>query len=128
MQCDWNGYTLEVRGDWTGRWAFLAPEYELWLNDQQLDTGGGPRVSPELEAIFEDTDGDLHHIKASIISIAGIRPRCEITVEGEAVATGRVPVKNILNPLLIMTIIASIAAMVYVGPDVLRDILPMIRS
>ncbi|MFU8803096.1 MAG: hypothetical protein ACNA8W_04725 [Bradymonadaceae bacterium] len=122
MEIQWKDHTLKVTGNWTGRWLYLAPDYELWLDDQRLDRSGGPRLRPKLEAIYEDTGGELHHIEADLISIAGIRPLCEISVEGEVIASSRVRVENILNPFLIIVIILSTVVMLYVGPDVLRSL------
>ena len=121
METQWNGHTLKVTGDWTGRWLYLAPDYELWLDDQRLDRAGGPRVKPHLEAIFEDEDGALHHIEADLVSIVGLRPVCEICVEGDVIATDRVRVQNFLNPFLILVILISTVVMLYVGPEVIQQ-------
>ncbi len=120
MQTEWNGYTIEVRGDWTYRWLYLAPEYELFIDDRQVDRTGGPILHPELEGLFEDTDGDVHHIEVEILSIVGYRPDCDITVDGEALTSGSVHVRNVLNPLLSMFILFSTVIMLYLGPSVLR--------
>lgn len=125
MEVQWKDHTLRVTGNWTARWLFLAPEYELWLDDELLDSGGGPRLRPVLEAIYEDEKGDQHHIEAELVSVLGLRPNCDICVEGELIANDRVQVENFLNPFLVLAIIVSTAVMVYVGPDVVRDYLPM---
>ncbi len=124
MEAKWKDHTLKVTGNWTGRWLFLAPEYELWLDDLQLDRTGGPRLGPRLEAIYEDESGDLHHIEADLVSVVGYNPECEISVEGEVLKTGNVRVENFLNPFLMIFILLATAVMIYVGPDVLRQILP----
>lgn len=124
MDVQWNDHTLKVTGNWTGRWLFLAPEYQLWLDDQLLDTRGGPRLQPILEAIYEEEDGSRHHIKAELLSIIGFKPRCEILVEDELLASDHVRVENFLNPFLMLVILASTAVMIYVGPDVVRQFLP----
>lgn len=123
MEVKWNDHTLKVTGNWTGRWLYLAPDYELWIDDQRIDRSGGPRVRPRLEGVFEDEQGQLHHIEADLVSIVGIRPLCEISVEGNILATDRVRVQNILNPLLLLIIVLSTIVMLYVGPEVLRDLL-----
>lgn len=122
MQAQWREHTLRVTGDWTHRYLFLAPTYELWLDDVRLDRSGGPRVSPRLEAIFEDEDGELHHIQANLVSIFGFRPSCEITVEGQQLTKGNLRVENILNPILILVILISTSVMLYLGPAVLRGL------
>lgn len=124
MEAKWKDFTLRVTGDYSGKWLFLAPEYELWIDDQLLDHSGGPRLSPKMEAIFEDEDGSHHHIEASLLSIVGFRPSCEITVEGEPLAAGNVRVQNFLNPFLVIFIIVSTIYMIYVGPDVIRQFFP----
>lgn len=120
MQVQWNDHTISVKGNWTARWLFLAPDYELWLDDQRVDRTGGPRLHPKLEAVVEDEEGELHHIEADILSIVGWRPSCDLTVEGEVVESGTISVENFLNPFLILVIIASTIVMLYIGPDVLR--------
>ena len=125
MEVQWRDHTLRVTGDWNGKWLFLAPEYQLWLDDQLLDRSGGPRLSPKMEAIYEDEEGAHHHIEASLISIIGFRPSCEINVEGEPISIGNVRVENFLNPFLVVFILVSVAYMFYVGPDVIRELLPL---
>lgn len=125
MQVQWKDHTLKVTGNWTGRWLFLAPDYELWLDEQLLDKTGGPRLRPRLEAIYEDEEGELHHIQADLVSVIGFRPSCQITVEGEEVALDHVRVENFLNPFLMLFILISTAIMFMIGPDVLREILPL---
>lgn len=125
MEVQWREHTLRVTGDWTGKWLFLAPEYQLWLDDELLDKSGGPRLSPKMEAIFEDEDGEHHHIEASLVSIIGFRPSCEVTVEGEPLARGNVRVENFLNPFLVVFILVSTAYMFYVGPEVIRRFIPL---
>lgn len=120
MEVQWKEHTLRVTGDWTARWLFMAPDYELWLDEQRLDRSGGPRLNHRLEAIFEDEQGEHHHIEANLVSIAGFKPRCNIQVAGQSLAQGHVPVQNILNPFLIIVILLSTVVMLYVGPDVVR--------
>ncbi|RDV37011.1 hypothetical protein DV096_15995 [Bradymonadaceae bacterium TMQ3] len=123
MEVQWRDHTLKVTGDWTLRWLYLAPQYELWLDDQKLDGRGGPRLRPLLEAIYEDEDGDLHHIEAELVSVIGFRPYCEIKVEGEVVAADKVRVENFINPFLMLIIMASTVVMLYLGPDMIRSLL-----
>lgn len=122
MQVKWKDHTLKVTGNWTGRWLYPAPDYELWIDDQRIDRSGGPRVRPKLEGVYEDEDGTLHHIEATLVSIVGVRPMCEIAVEGAILASDRVRVQNILNPLLLIIIVISTIIMLYVGPEVLRGL------
>lgn len=124
MEAKWKDHTLKVTGNWTGRWIFLAPDYELWLDDQLLDKSGGPRLHPRLEAIFEDENGDLHHIEAELLSVIGYRPHCEIFVEGEVIAADKVRVENFLNPFLMLFILLATAVMFFVGPEVVRQFMP----
>ncbi len=125
MEAQWKGQTLKVTGNWTARWLFLAPVYQLWLDDQLLDEQGGPRLSPKLEALFEDENGEISHIEADLLSIIGFRPSCEISIEGELLATDHVEVENFLNPFLMLFILAATVAMFYVGPEVLQRYLPV---
>lgn len=120
MEANWKGHTLRVTGRWTARWLFLAPDYELWLDERCIDRAGGPLVRPRLEAVVEDDDGALHHVEAHLVSIVGWKPLCELSVEGELVASDRVRVDNFLNPFLILFILVCTAVMLYVGPEVLR--------
>lgn len=124
MEADWRGHKLSVRGDWPARWLFLAPQYELWLDETKLDTAGGPRMNPRLEAIYEDEDGKRHLISAQLLSIIGFRPNCELSVEGELIKVDKVPVANVINPLLILFIIIAVSFMFWVGPQVLRQYMP----
>lgn len=124
MEFQWKDHTLKVTGNWTARWLFLAPEYELWLDDEVLDRQGGPRLHPLLKAIYEDEDGTLHHIEAELVSIIGFRPQCDIAIEGDVVATDRVTVQNFINPFLVLAILISVGAMIYVGPEVIEQYLP----
>ncbi len=124
MEFEWKDHTLKVTGDWTLRWLFLAPDYELWLDDERLDCQGGPRLRSCLEAIYEDDDGQLHHIEAELLSIVGFRPSCELSIEGELVATEQVRVRNFINPFLVLAILCSVAVMLYVGPDVIEQYVP----
>ncbi|RAL20947.1 hypothetical protein DL240_14840 [Lujinxingia litoralis] len=123
MEVQWRDHTLKVTGDWTLRWLYLAPQYELWLDDQKLDSRGGPRLKPLLEAIYEDEEGELHHIEAELVSVIGYRPYCEIKVEGEVIAADKVRVENFINPFLMLVIMASTVVMLYLGPEVIRDLL-----
>lgn len=125
MEVQWNDHTLKVTGDWTIRWLFLAPDYELWLDDQLLDRQGGPRLRSHLEAIYEDEDGERHHIEAHLLSIVGYKPRCELSVEGDLVASEHVRVQNFINPFLVLAILFSVAVMIYVGPDVVDQYVPL---
>lgn len=125
MNVDWNDHTLEITGDWTGRWLFLAPEYELWLDDQCLDRCGGPRTRPILEALYEEESGEIHHIEAELVSLIGHRPRCQVSVDGELVSSDRVRVQNFLNPFLVISILISTAIMLYLGPEVLARYMPL---
>jgi hypothetical protein len=124
MEAQWREHTLSVRGDWPARWLFLAPSYELWLDDTLLDKVGGPRMHARLEAIYEDEDGARHLISAEVLSIIGFRPSCELTVGGELLKKERVRVENFINPLLIIFIIGAICSMFIVGPKVLRQYMP----
>jgi len=123
LQKEWNGHMISVKGNWTARWLWLAPEYELWLDEERLDRAGGPRIHPRLEAMVEDEEGELHHIEADILSLVGFRPSCELTVEGELIANDNIRVENFLNPFLILVIMVSTVVMLYVGPTVLRQYL-----
>lgn len=122
MKSEWNGHTIEIKGNWTLRWLYLAPDYELWIDDQRLDRTGGPRLSPKLEAMVED-EGEIYHIEAEILSIAGWRPRCDLSVGGELVVSERIEVENFLNPFLVIFILAATSLMLYLGPTVLRQYL-----
>ena len=120
METEWNGHSLRVTGNWTARWLFLAPDYELWIDDERIDRAGGPRLRPRLEAVVEDEDGELHHLEADILSIIGWKPMCELTVEGELLKAENIRVQNFLNPFLVVIILASTIVMLYLGPEVLR--------
>ncbi|QED27288.1 hypothetical protein FRD01_08535 [Microvenator marinus] len=122
MQADWNGHAIKITGNWTFRWLFLAPEYELWIDDQRIDRTGGPRLSPKLEAMVED-EGEIFHIEADILSIAGWRPKCDLSVGGELLKSDKIEVENFLNPFLVIFILAATSVMLYVGPTVLRDLI-----
>jgi len=122
MKAEWNGHTIEIKGNWTLRWLYLAPDYELWIDDQRLDRTGGPRLSPKLEAMVED-EGEIFHIEADILSIAGWRPRCDLSVGGEMITSERIQVENFLNPFLVIFILAATSVMLYLGPTVLRQYL-----
>jgi hypothetical protein len=122
MEVDWNDHKVKITGNWTGRWLYLAPDYELWVDEQKVDRAGGPRLSPKLEAIVEDDEGALHHIEADVLSIIGWKPRVDISIGGEHVASGRIIVENLLNPFLVLFILLATAVMLYVGPDVLRTV------
>jgi hypothetical protein len=124
METDWCGHTLEVRGDWTYRWLYLAPEYELLVDGDRVDRTGGPVLRPRLEAKIEDDDGEMHHVEIDLLSIAGFRPYGQLSVDGEQLDSARVPVRNILNPFLVLIIIASTIIMLYLGPGVLREYFP----
>ena len=136
MESSWNDHAIRVTGNWTARYLFLAPQYELWLDDQRIDLKGGPRLHTTLEAIVEleqdeakggEREGDeavtRHHVEAKVLSIAGIRPLCELFVDGKLIHSERVKVENVLNPFLLLFILAATSWMIYVGPDVLRTYL-----
>lgn len=124
MRADWEEHEIEIRGDWTFRWLFLAPEYELFIDGESADKSGGPVVRPKLEALFEDDDGEVHHLEAELTSIIGFRPSCEISVDGDLVDEGSVRVQNFLNPFLMLFIIVATTIMLYLGPSVLRAYWP----
>lgn len=124
MKIDWRDHTLEVRGDWTYRWLYLAPEYELLVDGDQVDRTGGPVIRPSLEAKIEDDEGQMHLVEIELLSIAGWRPRSQLSVDGEVLDSERVPVRNVLNPFLVLIIIASTIVMLYLGPGVLREYWP----
>jgi hypothetical protein len=124
LEVEWNGHALQVSGNWTWRWLFLAPIYELHIDGEFVDRVGGPRVRPRLEAIVEDENGDIYHIDAQLVSIIGFKPTCEVSVEGEVVDSGRVRVANFLNPFLMLVILISTGVMLYLGPDVIRQVWP----
>lgn len=124
METKWNEHCVKVTGNWTGRWLFLAPQYELWIDDQRLDLSGGPRIHPKLEGVFIDDRGDEEitcHIEAEILSLFGIRPKCDLFINNELVDSGRVQVENLLNPILLIFIISTVGLMIYLGPKVLRQ-------
>ena len=127
MQAQWHTHSIEVRGDWIARYLYLAPRYELWIDDQLVDATGGPRLQPKLEALIErpaeeeGADAVRHHVEASLTSIVGLRPRCQITIDGDPLATDRVVVQNTLNPFLLLFILIATSWMIYIGPDVLRS-------
>lgn len=144
METTWQGHSIRVTGNWIARYLFLAPQYELWLDDKRLDVSGGPRMRPRLEAIIEtdevstsaseedvdntDTHKDdeattRHHVEAHVLSIAGFRPLCELSIDGQLVHSERVKVQNIINPFLLLFIMIATSWMLYVGPDVLRSYL-----
>ena len=126
MQVEFNDHTLEVTGNWTGRWLFLAPEYQLHIDEECVDTVGGPQLNPKLEATIEDGDGTEHRVTAELMSLLGYRPRCKIRVNGDTVQRDRVQVDNFLNPFLVLVILISTAVMLYVGPDVVDRYLPFV--
>lgn len=124
MRAEWEDHEFEIRGDWTFRWLFLAPDYELLIDGESADRTGGPIVRPKLEALFEDEQGEVHHLEASLTSIIGFRPSCKISVDGDRLDEGHVRVQNVLNPFLMLFIILSTAVMLYLGPAVLRSYWP----
>ena len=126
MQIDWNDHVITVRGGFTYRWFWLAPTYELWIDDTRLDASSGPVVHPTLEAIYVMGEGDdevSHHIRAELLSIVGVRPKCEVFVGEEQLTSGHVRVQNLLNPILIFVIMISVSFMAYIGPDALRALI-----
>ena len=128
MKHEWRGHTLKITGDWVGRYLYLAPRYELWCDDQQLDASGGPKLRPTLEAVLEDEDGATHVVKAELLSIFGFRPTCTLTIGDQIVAEQRVPVQNLLNPFLMLFILLSTLVMLYLGPEVLRSFAAQLRG
>ena len=124
MQINWQDHQFEVRGDWTHRWLFMAPEYILEIDGTEAARTGGPILRPHLEAMLEDEDGELHHIEAELFSVLGIRPRCQVSVDGAPVDSQRVHVRNILNPLLFLIVVVSTLIMLYLGPEVLQHYWP----
>lgn len=126
MRFQHDDHTFEVTGDWTGKWLFLAPQYRLEVDGQLLDELGGPRIRPTLEGDVEFPDGRTRRVQARLVSILGIRPRCEVFVDGQRMADDRVRVDNVLNPFLMLVILISTLVMLYVGPEVLRYYLPFV--
>lgn len=124
LEVEWYGHTVVVSGCWNWRWLFLAPTYELHIDDEFVDRIGGPRINPRLEAMVEDEQGQVHHFTADLVSIVGIRPACEIAVDDELIAKGKVKVQDFLHPLLIFIILFSTGIMIYLGPEVLRAYWP----
>lgn len=127
MQFQYDDHTLEVTGNWTGRWLFLAPEYELHIDGECVDTVGGPQLQPLLEATIDtddETEGSGRFVQAELTSVLGYRPRCTLRVDGQEVDSQRVRVDNFLNPILVLVILASLLVMLYVGPDVVENYLP----
>ena len=129
MELQWNEHTVEVRGDWTARWFFLAPEYELCVDGECIDRVGGPNLRPTMEGIIDtgdEDDGADPHIQAEVMSLFGFRPRCTVTVDGEQLGSDRIQVANVLNPFLVLVILAAAGVMLYVGPEVLQEHLPFV--
>lgn len=124
MQVEWYDRCVEVEGDWPARWLFLAPDYELYVDGECVDRAGGPIIRPRLAATL-DRDDRQHRVECEILSIAGLHPRCELSVDGESIKTGRVSMRNILNPILALIILISTGIMLYLGPTVLRAYLPI---
>jgi hypothetical protein len=125
MEIEWQDHTIEIRGDWTIRWLYLSPTYELYFDGERVDTAGGPFPRPRLQAEYRGEDGISHQIEAELLSIFGVRPYCEVDIDGDAVGEGNVHVENVLNPLLMLFILAGTAVMIYLGPSVLRAYLPV---
>lgn len=124
MKADWQGHTLEVIGDWTFRWLFLAPDYELLVDEESVERAGGPILRPRLDVMIEGEEGELHHVEVEILSILGMRPSCQLTIDGDVYESGRVAVRNVLNPFLVLIIIVSTGIMLYLGPEVVRRYWP----
>ena len=124
MELQWNDHTLRVTGNFNGTWFFLTPEYQLWIDDECVDSHGVPTTRPRLDVTFEDDDGTQHEIEAELFSIVGFKPRCEVQIDGDLISTDNVRVQNILNPFLVLVIILSMAVMYFVGPEVLRAYMP----
>ncbi|QDG52912.1 thioredoxin family protein [Persicimonas caeni] len=124
LEVEWKGHTLEVSGNWTWRWLYLAPTYELRINGEFVDRTSGPRVRPRLQAIVEDNDGEVYHVDAELLSLIGYNPTCEVNIDGEVVHSGRVRVENFLNPFLVLFILISTGVMLYLGPEVIRQYWP----
>ncbi len=126
MQAEWNDHVITVRGSFSYRWFWLAPTYELWIDDTLLDSSSGPVVHPSLEAIYVIGEGDdevSHHIRAELLSILGVRPKCDVLVGDDVITSDRVHVENLINPVLVFVILTSIALMGYIGPDALRELI-----
>jgi hypothetical protein len=120
----WRGHDIAVSGDWTLRWLFLAPTYTLWVDGKPVETIGGPRVEPSLDAVLEDETGEAYHLTATLTSILGYAPPCKISIEGEVIAEGDLRVANFINPFLVLFILIAAGVMLYVGPDVLARYMP----
>lgn len=123
MKYTWQDHIIEVTGSWVGKYLYLAPEYTLTLDGEVLETLGGPRMRPELEAIIEDEEGNTHHLKAKLLSLAGVRPLCTLSIGEEVVAQENIRVANLLNPFLVVFILVATMGMLYVGPEVIRGLL-----
>ncbi|MFW5967725.1 MAG: hypothetical protein ACOCV2_09420 [Persicimonas sp.] len=124
LQTDWKGHTLEVAGDWTWRWLFLAPIYELRIDGEMVERTGGPRVRPRLEAVIEsEDDGSLYHVTAELTSIVGFRPSCTLSVDEEVLIDDHLRVDNFLNPFLVLFIAVCTGILIYVGPEAFGDLL-----
>lgn len=124
FEIEWKDHTVAVTGDWTWRWLFLAPTYTLWIDGKPVQRGGGPAVRPSMEAILEGQDGEVYHLEATLTSIVGFEPSCQISIDESEVAAGDLRVANFLNPFLVLFILIATAVMFYVGPDVLAQYLP----
>jgi hypothetical protein len=116
LEVRWRDRTLRVCGDWTIRWLFLAPTYQLMMDDRILATSGGPSTKPCLEASILEGDGSQLLVSAELFSVVGYRPTCQILVDGEVLADGHVRVSNFLHPMLVLFVVISAIAIWYLGP------------
>jgi hypothetical protein len=119
MQTTWNDRDIEICGDWTARWLYLAPVYELKVDGETVDETSGPFVKPYLETTLQDDADKYHELRVEILSLAGIRPKCDIIVDGDVFDSGRIKVQNLLNPALVFFIVISICFMLLIGPKLL---------
>ena len=123
MKTQWNGHTIELRGDWTLRWLYLAPEYELLVDGLRVARAGGPRTKPQLNAVLEDEQGTTHELSASLVSLVGWKPSYTLKIGDEVLSEGQLIVDNILNPILMLFIMISCVIMLYVGPTALAKLM-----
>jgi hypothetical protein len=123
LSTTWRGHDLAVSGDWTLRWLYLTPTYTLWVDGKPVESVSGPRIEPTLDAVLEDESGEAFHLTASLTSIVGYKPPCRISIEDEVIAEGDIRVANFLNPFLVLFMLVAFGVMLYVGPDVIADLM-----